>query len=79
VTHEDAIARCEQLNHDQSSEQQWFVKQTGPDGWELVSVSVPGARGRGPLKESTEARPEPAVPPDPRPSINRDLPAYGPY
>jgi hypothetical protein len=79
MTHDEAIARCQELNQAPDREQHWFVKQTRPDDWELVSVDVPGRHQRGPLKESTQARPEPAVPPDPRPSVMRDLPAYGPY
>lgn len=79
MTHDEAIARCQELNQAQDSEQHWFVKETRPDDWELVSVGVPGQHRRGPLTETSQARPEPAVPPDPRPSVMRDVPAYGPY
>lgn len=79
MTHDEASARCQELNQTQGSGQHWFVKETQPDDWELVSVAIPGGHPRSSLSASTQARPEPAVPPDSRPSIMRDLPAYGPY
>ena len=77
MTHEEATARCDQLNLGEDGERHWFVKQTGPEEWQVVSVTAPGLHGHGPLKEGQEARPRPEAP-DPRPSIVRNIPPYGP-
>lgn len=77
MTHEQASERCAELNR-QGGAEHWFPRET-PDGdWEIVSVAVDGFRPRDPLKETTEARPEPRDEPDPRPSIFRNIPPFGP-
>ena len=77
MTNEQAIERCRQLNADENREQEWFPRQVGPGDWEVVSVAIPGVQPRGPLKESVESRPRPSEPPDPRPTIIRNIPPYG--
>ena len=49
-----------------------------PDEWEIVSVALPQQHRVGPLKETVEAKPRPAEPPDPRPAIIRNIPRTGP-
>jgi hypothetical protein len=78
MTHEQAIVRCRELNCDENRDREWFARQVGPDDWEIVSVAVPGRRPAGPLKETIETRPRPSDPPDPRPSIIRNIPPFGP-
>lgn len=77
MTRDEANARRRQLNHDESRDEQWFVKQVGPADWELVSVPVPGGP-HGPSKTAVQATPRPQVAPDPRPAIMRNIPPYGP-
>lgn len=77
MTRSDAVARCAELNRDEAGDRHWFAKQITPDGWEVVSISGTGLRARGPLKETVETRPRPSEPPDPRPSIFRNVPPYG--
>jgi hypothetical protein len=77
MTHEQAIARCRELNGDDDREREWFPRQVGPDEWDVVSMVIPAGHRRGPLKETIEARPEPSEPPDPRPTIIRNIPPYG--
>lgn len=77
MTHDEATARLLVLNRDETGAQHWFAKEITPGDWELVSVAVPGAGPRGPLKNTVEARPEPQMPPDPRPAIVRNVPPYG--
>lgn len=77
MTHSEAIARCAQLNFDEEGERRWFATQTGPDDWDLASVSVPGSQKQWPLKMAIEAKPRPPQPPDSRPTIIRHIPPYG--
>jgi hypothetical protein len=78
MTHEQALARCAELNADAEREREWFPKQVGSDDWEVVWVTIPGFNRTGPLKETIESRPRPSEPPDPRPTIIRNIPPYGP-
>jgi hypothetical protein len=77
MTREEAVARCAELNRDETGDRRWLVKRVAAEGWEVVSMSGPGLRPLGPLKESVESRPRPSDPPDPRPSIFRNVPPYG--
>jgi hypothetical protein len=78
MTREQAVARCVQLNAGDDREREWFPREVGPDDWEVVSVAIPGLRPSGPLKATIESRPRPPEPPDPRPTIIRNIPPYGP-
>jgi hypothetical protein len=77
MTHEQAIARCAQLNADDNRDREWFPREVGPDDWEIVSVDIPGLRRVGPLNATIESRPRPSEPPDPRTTIIRNIPPYG--
>jgi hypothetical protein len=77
MTREQAEARCAELNADPDRDRQWFPRQAGPDEWEIVSMALPEGARRGPLKEAVESRPRPESPPDPRPSVFRNVPPYG--
>jgi hypothetical protein len=77
MTHEQAAARCEDLNREGNDGQRWFVSRLGSDDWHVVSASVPGLPPRGPLHETVETRPVPDAP-DPRTSLFRNIPPYGP-
>lgn len=44
----------------------WFVRAAGADGWTLAKVVGLSAGLGGPLKTTTEAKPRPPVPDDPR-------------
>jgi len=78
MTHVQALEHCQQLNRDEGGERHWFVKQAGPDEWQVVCVSTPGLAPHGRLKATVEVRPKPDEPPDPRPSIIRNIPPFGP-
>ena len=77
VTHDEAAARAEALNRDETGDRHWLPRLLAPDEWEVVAISGTGFRPARPLKESSEARPSPSDPPDPRPSIFRNVPPYG--
>ncbi|MGI8412863.1 MAG: hypothetical protein ACR2QA_10325 [Solirubrobacteraceae bacterium] len=78
---EEAEARAGHLNRERPDRAQyhWIAQHGGSDGWRVVRVSVPGMRFTvDPVKESTSARPRPEVPDDPRPSLIRSIPPWGP-
>lgn len=77
MNRDEAAARCAELNREETGERHWFPKQVAAEEWDVVSVSGTGFHPRGPLKETSEARPSPSDPPDPRPSIFRNVPPYG--
>jgi hypothetical protein len=74
MTHEQATIRCEQLNREAPGDRRWFVSRAGTEEWHVLSVSTPEV---GPLHASVESRPAPQDPPDPRPSLMRNIPPYG--
>jgi hypothetical protein len=76
MTRAEADARCAELNGDPERDRQWFARQAG-DEWEIVSVPLPEGARRGPLKGAVESKPRPEHPPDPRPSVFRNIPPYG--
>jgi hypothetical protein len=78
MTHEEALARCAELNRAREGGRKWFARQNVDGEWDVVSVLVEGFRSADPLKASIETRPEPSEPPDPRPSIFRNIPPFGP-
>jgi hypothetical protein len=76
MTREEATTRCEELNREHPGAPRWFVSRAGTDEWHVVSVTMP-ASDAGPLHASIESRPVPQNPPDPRPSLIRNIPPYG--
>ncbi len=77
MTQEEAAAHCAELNRDERAERHWFVRESAHDGWEVVSVTGPGLGRPEGLKSSVESKPQPLQPPDPRPTIIRNVPPYG--
>jgi hypothetical protein len=77
MIHEAAIARCEELNRAERDGRHWLVSQLGSDEWHVVVATLPGLPPRGPLHETVETRPVPDAP-DPRTSLIRNIPPYGP-
>jgi hypothetical protein len=77
MTHEQAIARCEELNRAGEGGRRWFVAHREGEDWQVVRADFPGLPARGSLHEAVESRPEPRDPPDPRSSLMRNIPPYG--
>lgn len=81
TTREQAQTRADALNRETptGADHRWIVHHAGEQRWEVVRVTVAGARlglgghdavgGRGPEREA---------PVDPRPTITRLVPPYGP-
>ncbi|MDQ6605003.1 MAG: hypothetical protein M3Z06_00475 [Actinomycetota bacterium] len=77
MIHEQATARCEELNEAEQDGRRWFVSRLDTDEWHVVCATVPGLPARGPLHETVETRPVPDAA-DPRTSLIRNIPPYGP-
>lgn len=77
MTHEQAIARCEELNRAEQGDRRWLVTRRDGEDWQVVSAAFPGLPSRGPLHEAVESRPVPRDPPDPRSTVIRNIPPYG--
>jgi hypothetical protein len=72
MTREQAESLCAQ-RAEEHPERGWLPR-CGSDGeWTVVSLSLPRGRTVKPLKATTEAKPEPAQPDDPRPAYWRDV------
>lgn len=78
MTHDAAIARAAQLNRDEQGAQRWFARRTASGDYEVVAVTGAGFPGPGELKATVVSKPKPTEPPDPRPSLLRNIPPYGP-
>ncbi len=79
MTHAEAQSDCAERNREVGDDWprvRWLVREASPGDWRAVRVVIPGVRARGPLKTTTEARPEPDAP-DPRPLVNPNWGAPG--
>jgi hypothetical protein len=78
MTRDQAEERAARLNreHPDRATHRWMARSTGAGEWQVVKLSVPNP---GPMTATTEARPRPPFPDDPRPAGPlRDVPPYGP-
>jgi hypothetical protein len=78
VDHVTAEKRAEELRreHPDRLTHTWMARGTSDGEWEVVKVRIPGMR-TGPLKSTSEAKPKPPMPEDPRPAPFRDAPPFG--
>ncbi len=76
MTREQAEAEARRLGeeHPERDRYQFLTRQRRGD-WEVVRVPLPARAG--PVKTSTEAKPKPPQPDDPRTSFDRNV--GGPY
>ena len=78
MTRAEAALRCEELNHKRSErDPPWIVREVSSGDWRPVRPRIPGLPPREPLKATTEAKPKPPQPDDPRDSLFRNVPPYG--
>ena len=68
MTRDEAIAAARELgaHHADRATHRWIPRQKEDHSWEVVKVALPP--GLGPLKETTESKPKPPQPNDPRPA-----------
>lgn len=55
----------------------FLAREEAPGAWTVARVRIPGGVRPTATGTSSEARPRPEQPPDPRPGIFRDIPPYG--
>ena len=72
MTHDEAMALAHKRNHDAGSAGRWFVREVGTGEWTVVKLRAPGVQASL-LITTTEAKPRPAQPDDPRPAYWRNL------
>jgi hypothetical protein len=78
VTEAEARRRCEELNVERShGEATWTVREVERGDWRPVRPRLPGLPQREPYKATTEAKPKPPQPDDPRDAFQRNVPPYG--
>jgi hypothetical protein len=77
MTREQALSRCAELNRNEPSGYNWFVRTGSRGTWEVVSAHVKGFDRPSPFTATAEARSRPELAPDPRPSLFRNIPPYG--
>ena len=74
----DELARSQSREHPDRETHRWIVKEQAEGSWTVVKVRMPPGMRVDPLKTTTEAKPEPPQPDDPRPAHIRDVPgAWG--
>ena len=84
VSQDEARARAEELNRalPDGADHHWIAHHAGGEAWQVVRMSALGMRFSGSERhETTQARPEREgfeAPADPRPTINRLIPPFGP-
>ena len=78
MDHVAAENRAEELRreHPDRLTHTWMARGTADGEWGVVKVRIPGF-GRGPVRATTEAKPKPSQPDDPRPSTFRNAPPFG--
>lgn len=80
-TREHAQERADALNREtpDGADHRWLVHQADGERWEVVRVTVAGARFGREGRDAVGGRgPEREAPDDPRPTITRLIPPYGP-
>ncbi|HEU0317134.1 MAG TPA: hypothetical protein VFR49_07390 [Solirubrobacteraceae bacterium] len=72
MTKAEADHECAERNRDPAGAPgvRWLAREASPGEWSVVRVTIPGLKATGPLKTSTQARPRPEEPLDPRPLVN---------
>jgi hypothetical protein len=74
MTREQAEEHAAQLNaeHPERASNRWIVKED-QDGWTVARVSLPPGMRIDPVKETTESRPTPPHPADPRSPFEQNV------
>ncbi len=77
MTHDAAVKRAAELNREEQGGRHWFAQETAAGDYDVVAVTAPGLASRGKLTATVVSKPKPNEPPDPRPSLFRNVPPYG--
>lgn len=63
--------------HPDRETHRWIAREDANGGWEVVKVKMPPGMRVDPLKATTESKPKPAQPDDPRSPGGRNVPGTG--
>jgi hypothetical protein len=77
MTKDEATAEAARRNAEKDEKGLWSARQGESGEWELVHVTTPGLKRTRPVGSHEESRPKPSEPPDPRPTIEQNIPPYG--
>ncbi len=81
LTRDEARARADELNHalPDGADHHWIAHHAGGESWQVVRMSAAGMTFAGDDRDLHAQRgPERDAPVDPRPTITRLIPPYGP-
>jgi hypothetical protein len=77
MNRQEAEALCERLSreHPDRRRYRWFPQRDEGEGtWRVAKAKLPEGLERDPMKATTEAKPKPAQPDDPRSILSRNAP-----
>jgi hypothetical protein len=79
MTRADAEQERDRLTreHPDRATHRWMARADDVGDWAVVKVGMPPGGRVDPLKATTEAKPRPAQPEDPRSALGRTLPSHG--
>jgi hypothetical protein len=63
--------------HPDRTTHRWMARADANGDWSVVKVGIPPGARIDPLKATTEAKPKPAQPEDPRSQLGVNLPYHG--
>ncbi len=78
MTRDEATARAAALNAAATADEHWLPSESAPGDWKVVRLAGHGIGAPRASGAHVESRPRPEEPVDPRPSLLRDIPPYGP-
>jgi hypothetical protein len=72
-TEAEDFARTQAREHPDRHTHRWMVKEQPDGSWTVAKVRMPPGTRIDPLKTTTEAKPKPPQPDDPRTSYDRSV------
>ena len=77
MTRAEAEQHCRELNAGaRPAEAPWIAREVEPGDWRPARPRIAGMPEREPYTATTEAKPRPPEPDDPRDALNRNIPGY---
>ncbi|MDQ4048323.1 MAG: hypothetical protein M3131_02935 [Actinomycetota bacterium] len=69
----EGVARTHAREHPDRETHRWLAKEQSDGSWTVVKIRMPPGMKVDPLKTTTEAKPKPPEPDDPRTSYDRGV------
>jgi hypothetical protein len=79
VNRDEAERLCIKLarEHPNRGTHSWVPREEADGGWSVIRIAFPPPKDPGALAATTEERPKPPAPDDPRRGPLRDVPPFG--